>query len=65
MGRYDNRIKVYKDGEWKTIKNIKVYRNGVWVDLGNNDSDNIRSLYVRKIMRMYVLLEIKWKQLEL
>lgn len=48
MGRYDNRIKVYKDGEWKTIKNIKVYRNGVWVDLGNNDSDNIRSLYVRK-----------------
>ena len=46
-GRYDSRLKVYKNGNWYNAKRVRVYKNG-WVDLGTDQSDNTKSLYVRK-----------------
>ena len=45
MGRYD-KIKVYNNGSFVQPKRIRVWNNGSWLDLGSNDSDNKRSLYV-------------------
>lgn len=47
MGRYD-KIKVYNNGSFVQPKRIRVWNNGSWLDLGSNDSDNKRSLYVYK-----------------
>ena len=47
MGRYD-KIKVYHNGQWKQPTACRVYQNGTWVDIGANDSDNTKSIYVRK-----------------
>jgi hypothetical protein len=47
MGRYD-KIKVYNNGAFVQPKRIRVRRNGAWLDLGSNDSDIKRSLYVYK-----------------
>jgi hypothetical protein len=47
MGRYD-KIKVYDGSTWKQPSQIRVYQNGAWVTLGTNDSDNTKSLSVRK-----------------
>lgn len=46
-GRYDNRLRVYKDGTWYNAKRVRVYKNG-WIDLGDDQSDNTKSLYVYK-----------------
>jgi len=46
-GRYDNRLRVYKNGTWYNAKRVRVYKNG-WVDLGDDQSDNTKSLYVYK-----------------
>lgn len=47
MGRYD-KIKVYNNNNWVQPTRIRVYKNGVWQDLGDNNSDNITDLNVRK-----------------
>lgn len=47
MGRYDSRIKVYQQGQWKDVKRLRVYANGAWQDLGDNTSFNTNQLYVR------------------
>lgn len=46
-GRYDDRLKVYKDNAWHNAKRVRVYKNG-WVDLGDDQSSNTKSLYVYK-----------------
>lgn len=46
-GRYDDRLKVYKNGTWYNAKRVRVYKNG-WIDLGDDQSDNTKSLYVYK-----------------
>lgn len=46
-GRYDDRLKVYKNNAWHNAKRVRVYKNG-WVDLGDDQSNNTKSLYVYK-----------------
>lgn len=45
MGRYD-KIKVYNGSEFKQPKRIRAYDGKSFIDLGTNDSDFTRSLYV-------------------
>ena len=47
MGRYD-KIKVYDGSNWVQPKRICIRQGSSWVDLGTNDSDNNRELYVYK-----------------
>lgn len=49
MGRYD-KIKVYNGSKFVKPKRIRVYDKSTnsWVDLGDDNSDNTRSLYVYK-----------------
>lgn len=46
MGRYD-RIRVYHNGQWKQPTRIRRYYYGTWQDLGDNNSSNTVSMYVR------------------
>lgn len=47
MGRYDTRFKAYHGGAFKNVQQLRVWNGSSWVDFGNNDSSNVRSLYVR------------------
>ena len=46
MGRYD-KIQVYHENAWHVPKRIRVYKNGAWNDLGADDSDSTKTMYVR------------------
>lgn len=51
MGRYDSRIKVYDNGQWKNVQRLRIkdYKStGGYCDLGTNTSSNSIELYVKK-----------------
>ena len=45
MGRYD-KLRVYDGTNWVQPTRVRYYQNSAWQDLGLNDSDNTRSIYM-------------------